>query len=155
MAESYPPDKVYGTMKCAHLFTNERAPVNCDILPERCNSDKFVNMNGTNLIELCKAFDLAIVNGRIGDDISGKFTFANLSTIDYCLISRESFKLVENFEVDEFDETISDKHNAIRVYLNIESKIEEDNIELVSTTNEDSHTDMTDKVRIVWDKSLL
>ena len=104
---------------------NSEGDVNYDLLPEKRNSDKCVNMNGTNLIELCKAFDLAIVNGRIGDDISGKFTFANLSTIDYCLISRESFKFVENFEVDEFDDIISDKHE-IRANFNIESKIEED-----------------------------
>ena len=60
---------------------NMEGDVNYDMLPERCNSDKCVDMNGTNLIELCKAFELAIANGRIGDGISGKLAFANWSTI--------------------------------------------------------------------------
>ena len=121
-------------------------------LPVRCNTDTSVNKNGTNLLELCKTSDLCIVNGRIGDDVFGKCTFADSSTIDYCLISRESFELVENFQVDNFDNTISDKHNVIRVYLNTCTtfKNEEEDGNITCTFNEDH----SETVRIVWDNSL-
>jgi hypothetical protein len=45
------------------------------IVTDVFNEDKRVNNNGRNLIELCKCFDLKIVNGRFGGDKGvGQFT---------------------------------------------------------------------------------
>ena len=40
-----------------------------------------------NLLDICKANNLFIVNGRIGDDKteSGKITCKNSSVVDYCI----------------------------------------------------------------------
>ena len=46
---------------------------------KRNNEDKCLNTYGKPLLELI------IVNGRIGDNLSGKFTCKGLSTVDYFL----------------------------------------------------------------------
>jgi hypothetical protein len=49
--------------------------------------DKVKSRSGNNLLDICKANNLFIVNGRIGDDKteSGKLTCKNASVVDYCM----------------------------------------------------------------------
>ena len=60
-------------------------------LPSRSNEDKIINQQGKALIELCKAVDLKIINGRYGDDRDiGSYTcykYNGKSTVDYVLLS--------------------------------------------------------------------
>ena len=37
-------------------------------ITDRYNNDLMTNSNGLHLIDMCKSFDLSIVNGRFGDD---------------------------------------------------------------------------------------
>jgi len=34
----------------------------------RFNTDKYVNNSGRNLLDLCKCFNIRIINGRVGED---------------------------------------------------------------------------------------
>ena len=66
---------------------------NPNISNKRCNEDKITNNNGEMLIEMCKALNLKIVNGRIGKDNGlGALTFGNRSTIDYAIVSSDLLK---------------------------------------------------------------
>ena len=123
-------------------------------LPERCNKDRCVNKNGEKLIDICKSFDLSIINGRVGSDVSGNFTCANASTIDYCLVSRKIFHNVQDFEVACFDDMISDKHNAIHLLLSIHDIV--DDIEQANNENKESvNVRSSDKIKkCFWEKSL-
>ena len=97
---------------------------NPNISNKRCNEDKITNNNGEMLIEMCKALNLKIVNGRIGKDKGlGALTFGNRSTIDYAIVSSDLLKYVSNFEVKFFDKDLSDSHCPIILHLKVQ-KIE-------------------------------
>ena len=67
---------------------------------------------------MCKTLNLLIANGRFGDDSGkGELTCGNASLIDYAVVSPEMFPFIDNFTVDEFDNLLSDKHNAIQLTL--------------------------------------
>ena len=38
------------------------------LITDRFNNELMTNSNGLHLIDMCKSFDLRIVNGRFGDD---------------------------------------------------------------------------------------
>lgn len=62
--------------------------VSHDKLVVRNSKDKFTNPYGKQLIEMCKATNFCIINGRNVYDIDGEFTFCNhngSSVIDLCL----------------------------------------------------------------------
>ncbi|CAC5387345.1 unnamed protein product [Mytilus coruscus] len=86
-----------------------------DIDKKRRNMDKTKNRSGSNLLELCKANSLFIVNGRIGTDKteSGKFTCKNSSVVDYFICACSFLQFVNNFEVLEFSRLYSDVHCPI------------------------------------------
>ena len=60
---------------------------------------------------------LIIVNERIGDNLSGKFTCKGLSTVDYFLCDCSIFKFVSNMQVLEHSKLFSDVHTPIVLYL--------------------------------------
>ena len=105
---------------CISSDTNENLDA-LGINVNRSNSDKKTNNNGTKLIELCKNFDLRILNGRCGSDNStGDFTFISSngkSTIDYTLLSAQLLPRVKEFKVDVLDTCLSDKHRTIYTIL--------------------------------------
>ena len=88
---------------------------------KRKNEDRVVNKNGINLIDLCKATDLKIMNGRMGQDKNiGKFTCTTgmgNSSIDYALISPKIIPIVEDFIVDDFERGLSDSHSGLRLNI--------------------------------------
>ena len=87
----------------------------------RCNEDVSMNSHGRNLLNMCHALGLNVVNGRFGQDIDkGNFTCHNnngKSTIDLSLVSPILFKHLVDFEVEEFDDLLSDTHSAIVLSL--------------------------------------
>ena len=89
---------------------------------QRENKDPKVNNMGRALIELCQIQNLNILNGRFGHDKGiGKLTCFNRNqgkrTIDYAVISPTLLEVVNDFEIGEFDEFLSDTHCAISVLL--------------------------------------
>lgn len=86
-------------------------------LLKRYSSDKVLNQNGQSLLELCKSFDLKILNGRFGDDKNvGNFTCYKgngKSVIDYIIVSDCLTPFVLDFKVDIFDKSLSDVHTPL------------------------------------------
>ena len=63
-------------------------------IPKRTSQDTNTNNLGKELIEFCKTFEIAIVNGRAGMDAGvGRVTCKDASVVDYVLISHKSFDL--------------------------------------------------------------
>ena len=73
---------------------------------ERTTEDiKPANTFGRKILDLCKSSGVRVCNGRFGKS-SGKFTFQNkngCSVIDYVLLSHESFSIVNNFMIGNFN----------------------------------------------------
>lgn len=68
-----------------------------------CSNDMRTNNFGFRLMELCKAFDVHVVNGRCGvDAFVGRTTCKGISLIDYVIMPSELFSLVRKFEVMDF-----------------------------------------------------
>ena len=97
------------------------------------NQDEKINQNGNDLLELCKSFDLKIVNGRVGDDKNiGNFTChkpSGKSVVDYAVVSDCLAPHIVNFNVDMFDKSLSDVHCPISLCL---TKPEQDHMEKIS-----------------------
>ena len=72
-------------------------------LPRRNNCDSVCNSHGKKIIQICKTFDLKILNGRMIGDSMGNCTHLNInngsSTIDYSLCNQYLYDYVENFIV--------------------------------------------------------
>ena len=100
-----------------------------DIRTERMNSDRQLNNNGRRLLELCKATDLKIVNGRLGKDKNvGNFTCFNnfgKSVVDYVIVSPSLFPRISDFQIDVFCKCLSDTHSPIHVSLEFPNVIDE------------------------------
>ena len=69
----------------------------------RNNCDIQINKEGLKLIDLCKSFDLMILNGRTSGDYWGNFTHYNknkgASTVDLSIASCKIFENINNFRV--------------------------------------------------------
>ena len=69
----------------------------------RNNCDIHFNQEGIKLIDLCKSFDLMILNGRTSGDYWGNFTHYNknrgASTVDLSIASCKIFENIKNFRV--------------------------------------------------------
>lgn len=80
----------------------------------RHSKDFQTNNFGFRLIDICRAFDIHIANGRCGlDAYVGNTTCKGVSLVDYLILSPELFPLVSKFEILDFDPLISDVHNAV------------------------------------------
>ena len=103
------------------LFNINFFHTNSIINKKRVNADKIVNKNGEALINLCKANNVIIVNGRTGSDRDiGDMTFKShngSSSIDYCIISPDIIPHIQDFQVDMLDQNLSDKHSPIILTL--------------------------------------
>ena len=63
------------------------------------------------------------MNGRYGGDHDiGKPTCKNSSTVDYIIISENLSKIISDFDILEFDRTLSDIHCPIYASYPIEKK---------------------------------
>ena len=115
---------------------------------DRANKDKTVNNNGRRLIELCQLHELCIVNGRIGSDRNiGNVTCANVSTIDYMICTPDLLQKIQDCSIDILCTTLSDKHNPVRLKINLGENIRHENNS--STTNENITHESSAKCK--WD----
>ena len=93
----------------------------------RCSRDQAIpncNSNGKQLINLCKEFDLRILNGRCLGDSMGQYTCFNwngCSVVDYCVASDELLNDVLSFQVMPLTEL--SKHCLIWFALKTRSNI--------------------------------
>lgn len=76
----------------------------CSIpLPKRNNCDQVLNSHGRKILEICQAFNLSILNGRLMGDPCGLYTYHDInlgaSTIDYSICSQNFYKCIKNFMV--------------------------------------------------------
>ena len=77
----------------------------------RSNCDKTINQMGRRLIDMCRSLNLHMLNGRYGaDNEIGKPTCKNSSTVDYVIISEKLSEIISDFDILEFDGTLSDIH---------------------------------------------
>ena len=81
--------------------------------------DRGTNRFGENLIELCKAVNMRIVNGRLHKDRSiGRmtcYTHNGESVVDYVLTSQTNFDIISDFEIGDFIE-YSNKNIIMRAF---------------------------------------
>ena len=78
---------------------------------DRNNKDlKNINPYGSRLLQLCRAHNLIIANGRVGSDHIGNYTTVDGSVIDYVIGNPEVISYMFTFEIKPFDAIYSDKH---------------------------------------------
>ena len=102
------------------LPKNDYSDASVDIVEfdkgNRISKDKNTNTMGHELLEFCKTCLLFIANGRLGTDRNiGQFTCKDASVVDYALVSYNMFDDVLDFNVFEYNEFLSDVHNAINI----------------------------------------
>ena len=69
---------------------------------------------GRRLIDICRSLNLHMINGRYGGDHDiANQTCKNSSTVDYIIISEILCKIKTDFDILEFDRTLSDIHCPI------------------------------------------
>ena len=72
-------------------------------LPVRRNCDAAVNSHGEKLMNICRSFNLMILNGRSVGDPLGSFTYFDpnigSSLIDYTICNQTSYSILKNFMV--------------------------------------------------------
>ena len=74
-------------------------------------------------MELCKSFDIHVVNGRVhADSFISRQTGKNSSVIDYVIMSPELFPSIHYYEVLEFDPLFSDIHCPVAFTMNMKSQ---------------------------------
>ncbi|CAG2236183.1 unnamed protein product [Mytilus edulis] len=85
----------------------------------RENMDKTKNNYGNLLLDLCRYTGVYIVNGRIGDNITGKLTSKNAATVDYFLATPDLLNIISNSDVLHFSNLFSDAHCPLDISINI------------------------------------
>jgi hypothetical protein len=108
---------------CDELLTESSSIINslteANIPLIRKTSDMTTNEYGNMLLDFCKSNNLFILNGRIGNDhCYPKTTCKGASTIDYFISSTHVAKYIQNLEVLEFSNLLSDAHSAVTININ-------------------------------------
>ena len=100
----------------------------------RATTDPHVNKFGNAMIDMCKATNLRIVNGRLfGDNNVGKCTCVThngQSLVDYLLTQQEDFHILDDFCVLDFNEFSNHAH----VYFSLKTNY----VPIVNCTGENS-----------------
>ncbi|CAG2250634.1 unnamed protein product [Mytilus edulis] len=94
-------------------------PDNLTCPTTRENMDKTKNNYGNLLLDLCRYTGVYIVNGRIGDNITGKLTSKNAATVDYFLATPDLLNIISNSDVLHFSNLFSDAHCPLDISINI------------------------------------
>ena len=109
-------DKAFIVNNCSDLSLDSTA---------RKNFDFTKNTHGKRLLNICKIFDLRILNGRTLGDSLGKTTYHGkngISTVDYIITDQNLLQNVKYFIVDA-PNFLSD-HSPIYAWLNFQSTYE-------------------------------
>lgn len=94
----------------------------------RNNFDNNINSHGKRLLDVCKMFDLKILNGRSHGDSLGNATYHGkngISVVDYIITDQNLFRSADYFVVEQ-PSFLSD-HSPICAWLRTTSKIVKDN----------------------------
>lgn len=101
---------------------------------KRVNPDKNTNYYGNQMLEFCKATNLLIMNGRIGDNIQDTtFSCKDKSTIDYFLSTANLFDIFTNLRVLDFNPLFSDAHCPVSILAEVRFSKRQD--DMVSKNN--------------------
>ena len=104
--------------KDGHTFiSNDCSNMSIDS-PPRNNFDTVVNAHGKLLLDICKIFDLKILNGRTSGDSLGRFTYSSQngeSTVDYIITDQFLFNCTKYFTVDK--QVFLSDHSPISAWL--------------------------------------
>ena len=118
-------------------------------LPKRANADKEINEQGRKIIDLCKTYNLAIMNGRSEGDPLGTFTYQkeNLcnSTIDYSICNKHFYHNINNFMVLP--------QNELSDHCKIVTELKEKIPQLETNIEEYQWTNIERKAKYKWDES--
>ena len=79
---------------------------NNNIMKNRNNMDSMINENGRKLISLCKSTGHIIANGRLHNDMDGKFTYCSTrgeSVTDYLLFNMFDTLCISDFDILEYN----------------------------------------------------
>ena len=119
-----------------------------DIPMYRITSDKHrPNNYGHRVINLCKACNLLILNGRVGKDkLIGKCTCNDISVVDYVLTDKFLTTLISEFEISDFDPLLSDVHSPVVFVLQNKIDIDQNQL-LYEDRNESLNKDQNESVR--------
>ena len=85
-----------------HNFIQHDLSAQMQNISPRKSFDNTINNHGKWLLELCKPFNMRILNGRINGDSFGQPTShkcLGVSAVDYAIVSHELFKYVKSFIV--------------------------------------------------------
>lgn len=84
----------------------------------RSSQDNTLNNSGHRLLELCKANNLFILNGRCGSDKGvGACTYRHISLIDYAIATYPGIPYITHFNIEDTDCIFSDGHSLISTVL--------------------------------------
>ena len=97
--------------------------------PSRNSEDqKLVNKRGHDFLDLCRAHDLTIANGRTIGDLYGHYTChqkRGSSVVDYLITPHKSIKNISTFKVGEYAPLLSD-HSPIMATLQLDRNLQVD-----------------------------
>ena len=77
-----------------------------DYVPPRRSFDKNVNPYGCKLLQILTDYDLMITNGRVWDDLTGRYTCCQrngCSVVDMMLVQNDLLRIIDYFQIYDFD----------------------------------------------------
>ena len=103
---------------------------NTDYNINRCSVDKILNAQGQQLIDLCIASQVRVLNGRFVGDSVGNFTCYKsngASTVDYALADVDLLKNINFFQVSDPSYLSDHVQIVVHLYCNISLSEKSDN----------------------------
>ena len=100
------------------LITNDCSALSREV-KQRKNFDENLNSHGKSLLDLCRTFDLNILNGRTLGDSLGKATYhakTGTSVVDYIITDQSLLQSVNYFLVNQ--PSFLSEHSSICTWIN-------------------------------------
>ena len=78
----------------------------CERLPSRKVIDVVKNSQGETFVDFLSSVNMAVVNGRKGQDAFTCISSKGCSVVDYCIVGVDNFELIDNFKVLTMSECV-------------------------------------------------
>ena len=78
----------------------------CEGLPSRKVIDVVKNSQGETFVDFLSSVNMAVVNGRKGQDAFTCIYSKGCSVVDYCIVGVDNFELIDNFKVLTMSECV-------------------------------------------------
>ena len=88
--------------RCGELNTDK------DGIPPRKVTDVVKNSQSEAFVDFLRSTSITEVNGRKGRDAFTRVSGKGCLVVDYCLVSREDFHIIENFKVTTMSESMEE-----------------------------------------------